>query len=123
MCLSVFACLVLSLSCVSLSGDGCDHHVAVSSRAGPYGEQLSSAAEGEDAQSAERLCSASAVFLALYDQDQGQDQDQPATEADAGDERPDPDGSGGGGICCRLGDLLRQVCVIRILPSCRIPSM
>eukprot|EP00752_Nemacystus_decipiens_P011146 g9903.t1 len=71
------------------------------------GTKLSSAPEGEDVQSAEHLCSASAIFLALYD-------DQPEAEAGAAvatSERPDPDGSitsGGGGGCCRLGDLLRQ---------------
>ena len=76
--------------------------------AAPYREQLSSTAGGEDVQSAESLCSASAIFLALYDDDQPAAA-AAAVVAEAKKDRPDPD-VGGGGSCCRLGDLLRQVC-------------
>ena len=75
-------------------------------RAGPgvgRGAQLSAAADGEDAESAERLCAASAVFLALYD--------EPAAGEAAQDAPPDPSRS-----CCRLGDLLQQVRA-RLLPE------
>lgn len=51
--------------------------------------------EGEDSNMAERLSSASAVFLALYE--------QPVNPTEAGGNE-EMDGS------CRLGELLRQVC-------------
>lgn len=65
--------------------------------------QLSSATEGEDHQNAERLCSASAIFLALYD--------EPAAATAAPEAKGSPSGAAGSATC-RLGDLLRQVRVV-----------
>ena len=70
--------------------------------------------DGDDYASAARQCSASAIFLAMYDQPVDGEthvMQPPGSNAASGS-----DGGGGGGGSgdgnCRLGDLLRQVCAI-----------